>query len=315
MAAIIAGAPAPSWQGIDPAASAFYRHVLEAFNAAGLPYLVGGAFSVACFTGIERPTKDLDLFILRDDFDRIDTAMRGLGYRCELTYVHWLGKVFADDGDDSHFVDLIFSSGNAVATVDAGWFEHAREADVLGVPVKVAPAEETIWSKAFVMERERYDGAEVAHLLRDRAHELDWSRLLQRFGRHWRVLLSHLVLFGFIYPGERDVIPAWLMRDLLDRLQHETQTPAPAVHLCAGTLLSREQYLPDVERQGYRDGRVEPFGAMTPQEVADWTEAIPSRAPSPDDVDVPPDDAPAEVELKPPAPAKAAEPPAEHGPP
>lgn len=29
---------------------------------------------------------------------------------------------------------------------------------------------------------------------------LDWSRLARRFGQHWRVLPSHLILFGCIYP-------------------------------------------------------------------------------------------------------------------
>ena len=65
-----------------------------------------------------------------------------------------------------------------------------------------------VWSKAFVMEKYRYDGADVAHLLLRQGASLDWKRLLRRFGRHWRVLLSHLVLFEFIYPGQRVVPPA-----------------------------------------------------------------------------------------------------------
>src|SRR5437899_2577696 len=80
--------------------------------------------------------------------------------------------------------------------------------EVLGVPVRLCPAEEIIWSKAFIMERERYDGNDVAHLLRARGCALDWDRLLRRFDGHWRVLLSHIVLFGFIYPAERAAIPA-----------------------------------------------------------------------------------------------------------
>jgi hypothetical protein len=65
----------------------------------------------------------------------------------------------------------------------AKWFRHARSDQVLDVPVLIAPPEESIWSKAFIMERERYDGAEVAHLLRACAGRMDWQRLLQRFGR------------------------------------------------------------------------------------------------------------------------------------
>ncbi|MED5618488.1 nucleotidyltransferase [Ideonella sp. BN130291] len=258
---------------VDPDTSAFYRHVLQALSGAGVPFLVGGAFALACFTEVKRHTKDLDLFIRREDYERIEQLMAEAGYRAELTYPHWLAKVHHGDA----FVDLIFSSGNGIAPVDDGWFVHASDAEVLGVQVKVSPAEESLWSKAFIMERERYDGADVAHLLRDRAHEMDWPRLLQRFGPHWRVLLSHLVLFGYIYPGERAMVPGWVMDHLLQRLGDETHAPPPPTQLCAGTLLSREQYLLDVEEQGYKDGRVQPHGRMTPQDVAQWTEAIPSR--------------------------------------
>jgi len=50
------------------------------------------------------------------------------------------------------------------------------------------------------MERERYDGADIAHILRARAADLDWERLLERFAGHWHVLLSHLILFEYL-PG------------------------------------------------------------------------------------------------------------------
>jgi hypothetical protein len=44
--------------------------------------------------------------------------------------------------------------------VDDLWFAHATPGDVLGIPVRLCPPEEMIWSKAFIMERERYDGAD-----------------------------------------------------------------------------------------------------------------------------------------------------------
>ena len=254
-------------------AAAFYRHVLHTLNDSGVPFMVGGAFAFACYTGIKRDTKDLDLFIRREDYERVEAALREAGYSTDLTFPHWLAKVHAGDA----FVDLIFSSGNGIVPVDDGWFEHAIEAEVMGVQVRITPPEESLWSKAFIMERERYDGADVAHLIHAYGARMDWQRLRHRFGEHWRVLLSHLVLYGFIYPGERAVVPDWLMDELLDRVRHDDQPPPAQPKLCAGTLLSREQYLPDVEQQGYEDGRVEPFGAMTRQDVEHWTDAIPGR--------------------------------------
>ena len=116
-----------------------------------------------------------------------------------MPFPHWLGKIHAGQ----HFMDVIFNSGNGVARVDDLWFDHAPRTNVLGVIVRLSPAEEMIWSKAFIQERERFDGADVLHLLREVGPSLDWPRLLMRFGDYWRVLLSHLILFGFVYPDKR----------------------------------------------------------------------------------------------------------------
>ena len=149
----------------------------------------------------------------------------------------------------------------------------ARWGEVLGVPAKLCPAEEMIWQKAFIMERERYDGADVAHLLRARAAELDWERLLRRFGPHWRVLLSHLVLFGFIYPAEQGKIPEEVLRELSGRLLAERARAGNGQPVCQGTYLSRMQYLNDTEKWGYADARLEPRGPLSREDITHWTAA------------------------------------------
>jgi hypothetical protein len=176
----------------EPPIAAFYRHVLEILNASGVPYLVGGAYALNCYTGIGRHTRDLDVFIRRSDFEHAGAVLAQEGYKAELTFPHWLGKVHAE----GVYIDLIFSSGNGIAEVDDAWFGHAANAVVLDVPTKICPPEEMIWSKAFIMERERYDGADIVHLVRALGDRLDWPRLFRRFEPHWRVLLSHLVLLA-----------------------------------------------------------------------------------------------------------------------
>jgi hypothetical protein len=197
-------------------------------------------------------------------------ALARAGYHVELTYPHWLGKAFSS-GD---FVDVIFGAGNGVSRVDDTWFEHAVEETLFDLPVSLTPVEESIWSKAFIQERERYDGADVAHLLRAAGARLDWDRLLWRFGSHWRVLLSHLVLYGFIYPGERTAVPEHVLRELTDRLLAEATDGQRGPRVCQGTLLSREQYLSDVDEWGYEDARLEPRGNLSAADVAHWTAAI-----------------------------------------
>jgi hypothetical protein len=253
---------------IDPEGAAFYITALTALADARIPYMVGGAYAFARYTGIVRHTKDFDIFLERRDCRRALEVLAELGYRTEETFPHWLGKAF----DGEHYVDLIYGAGNGVAIVDEQWFVKAVDDQVLGVPVQLIPAEEMIWSKAFIMERERFDGADVAHVIRARAAQLDWPRLIARFAERWRVLYAHLVLFGFIYPDKRDAIPADVLAQLASRLERE-RPDRSTPRVCNGTLLSRAQYLLDLEG-GYADPRLVPRGTMSADELAIWTAAI-----------------------------------------
>ncbi|PYQ31506.1 MAG: hypothetical protein DMF57_14385 [Acidobacteria bacterium] len=254
---------------LDQASRDFYRRSMDLMNQARLPFLVGGAYAFARYTGIERHTKDFDVFIRREDFDRAANLFSKAGYETELTFPHWLGKAFkAED-----FVDLIFSAGNGVAVVDELWFEHAVPGRVVDMDVQLIPAEEMIWSKGLIMERERYDGAVVAHIIHAVGENLDWRRLLSRYGQYWRALYAHLILFGFIYPFHRSKIPAWLMEELAARLAKEDGRDA-AEKICFGTIISRQQYLFDVDHWGYKDARLKPTGNMSAEDIAHWTAGI-----------------------------------------
>lgn len=260
---------APTQSLVETPSRAYFRQAMEVLTNARLPFLVGGAFAFLHQAGIDRSTKDLDIFVRPGDVHRLLEVCAAAGYEAELVFSHWLAKIRSPEG----FIDVIFSSGNGIAVVDDQWFEHATPQNVLGLTVLVAPAEESLWSKAFVMERERYDGADVAHIILAYGDRLDWRRLLDRFGPHYRVLLSHLILFGFIYPGNRSRVPAWVMQDLLDRLVPETEAPDAEEPVCYGTLLSWSQYLGDVLGGNFRDARIRPYGSLSAEEVARWTAA------------------------------------------
>lgn len=255
---------------LDDETRQFYRDAMAIMEAGGLEFLVGGAYAFARYTGIERHTKDFDVFIRREDFARAEKLFKDAGYKTELTFSHWIGKAFK--GED--FVDLIFSAGNGVAVVDERWFEHAVPGRVFDMDVRLIPAEEMIWSKGLIMERERYDGGDVAHLLNAVGPKLDWRRLIERYGIHWRPLYAHLILFGFVYPSDRSKIPAWVMEEFAQRLAKETAAGDASENICFGTIISRQQYLADINQRNYKDARLQPIGNMTPDEIAAWTAGI-----------------------------------------
>jgi hypothetical protein len=248
---------------------------IRALSRAQAPVLIGGAFAFTHYTGIVRDTKDLDLFVQETDLPQVRAALEAEGFTTSIPFPHWLAKAQLD----SLSIDIIFASGNGLGRVDADWFQYARDATLYGEPVRVAPPEEMLCSKAFVMERERYDGADVAHLLGAQGLTLDWPRIIQRLGPHMPILFSHVVLFHYIYSDGADRLPPGLMDSLYERTRRLLADCPPDL-VCRGTLLSRQQYLPDTTMRGYADARLL-VGAMTEDEVRIWTDAIqPSTPPN-----------------------------------
>src|SRR5436305_13113195 len=133
----------PSETLVDPASRRFYIDSMQLMRDGGVPFLVGGAYAFARYTGIERHTKDFDVFIRRGDFDNAARAFRKAGYEAELTFPHWLGKAF--HGED--FVDLIFSAGNGVAAVDDTWSENAAPEQVFGADGRLIRLAGSLWAK------------------------------------------------------------------------------------------------------------------------------------------------------------------------
>ena len=235
-----------------------------------MPFLVGGSHAFLEYTGIVRNTKDFDLFLRKADMERAMEALRAAGYRAELTFPHWLGKAWQHDD----FVDLVFSSGNGLAVVDDGWFEHAVETQVLGMPVKIVPCEEFIWQKSFVMERERFDGADIMHMLRAQGAQLDWARLSDRYARPVAaaVQLSRHVR---VRVSERDRrAPRAAARRFRPSGSRRCARAEHTDKVCRGTLVSRAQYLIDIGQYGYADARLAPRGTMSPEDAIFWTWAI-----------------------------------------
>ncbi|HWE25156.1 MAG TPA: nucleotidyltransferase [Myxococcales bacterium] len=236
---------------IDPLEQQTHGRALALLQDAGMSPMVGGAYAMRTHAGLWRDTKDLDLFLRKERVPEALQLLADAGYRTELTDPLWIAKAF----DDPYFIDLIFSSGNGIAVVDEQWEERAVRADVLGHESLIVPAEEMIWQKAYIQERERFDGADIHHLLRCRGAQLDWEHILRRFAGHWPVLMGHLISFRFAFPRDKEQVPSWVMHELLGRLRREEDEPAPAEWICRGTLLSRQQYLIEVNELGYRDSR------------------------------------------------------------
>ena len=239
----------PAGECASPEAESFYAESLRLMKETGFPFLVAGTYAVSAYTGITRPTKDVDMFCKPGDYPKILGHFQRLGFRTEVPDERWLAKVHKED----LFFDVIFASSSGMVPITDRWFEEAPNAVVCGIDVQIVPPTELIWSKAFIQYRERYDGADVAHLILKLHDRIDWKRLLSYMDQYWEVLLMHLLNFRFIYPSERELVPRWLIDELLERLKNQMELPTSQIKICRGRLFSPTDYLIDIKEWGFAD--------------------------------------------------------------
>ena len=232
---------------------AVYRRALDALNAAGVDYVVAGAYAIYEHTGIYRKTKDLDLFFEPTSILPAARALRDAGFIMRLEDDHWLAK--ATSGE--YFVDLIYGMGNGMSFIDEGWIRHSRQGILAASPVRIAPAEELIWHRLFISERHRHDMSDIVHLILCVGDALDWERLVKRVGDNWPLLLSQLLMFSYVYPGHKSNIPKWVPEGLLERARQEFARDEEDGDLTRGPMISRFSFTIDVREWGFADPRSE----------------------------------------------------------
>jgi len=245
--------PNPSYtssipQQLPEKQEALFREVLTVMEEKKIPYAVSGAFALRQHTGISRFTKDLDLFLSSRDVAQALDQLRQHGFKCEVPDPVWLAKAHRDE----FFVDLITGMSNAIITVDQSWIDRAKPAMIVGIRTRVLAAEELLASKLFVIRRERFDGADVAHVIYGTGGELEWERILELVGEHWEVLLWALVLFRYVYPAQTTYVPSWLWKDLLSRYSQLVAHPDPKAPF-RGSLVDDNMFAIDLREWGLED--------------------------------------------------------------
>jgi hypothetical protein len=230
-------------------AHAFYREALEILNECGTNYLLGGAFAMFNYTGIYRDTKDLDVFCKSTEYPKIMKHFAEKGYRTELTDNRWLAKIFKGE----YFIDVIFDTVNNICRVDDTWYDNAVAGKFAGVPVRFIPAEELVWCKLYVQNRERFDGADINHIWVRYGRKMDWKRLLFRMEQHWHLLLAQILIFQFVYPSDyRDIIPKELFDELIYRANEQYDLPPSLERVSRGPIIDQTQYSIDVKEWDYK---------------------------------------------------------------
>jgi hypothetical protein len=147
--------------------------------------------------------------------------------------------------------------------VDDLWIQRSKPAVVHGVQTRVLAAEELLASKLFVTRRERFDGADIAHIIYGTRGQLDWARIVQLAGDNWEMLFWALLLFRYVYPAQTNFVPMNIWCDLLTRFQNILSHPDPNAPF-RGSLIDDKMFAIDLNEWGlsnlmqeYRERRLE----------------------------------------------------------
>lgn len=180
--------------------------LIGAARSAGIGFAMGGGLAFSAYSGNRRNTKDIDLYVLPGDHVRLLEMMAAHGFE-EYTEVEYDPTWSWRGHRHGYIIDLLWRMLNNRAAVDEGWVSRGWEVTVQGVPLKLIPPEELLWSKLYILRRERTDWPDILGVLAAQASVIDWDYLLARLGEDAPVLGSVMSLFRWLCPGSATRLP------------------------------------------------------------------------------------------------------------
>lgn len=202
-----------------------YQCVLQRATHQGVPFALGGGLALGIYTGKGRHTKDLDLYILAQQRQTMQRMMSACGLRDYFETKpydrDWIYR--AHDGEV--IVDSIWSMANKRAEVDDRWLKEGPVIRMFDQEFRVIPPEELIWSKLYVVQRDRCDWPDILNLIDATGPALNWDHLLARVAEDAPLLKAVLSVFSWVAPERAQQMPKWVWTKLGLARPETTQDP------------------------------------------------------------------------------------------
>jgi len=210
-------------ESIPPEQWGVYQDVLQRAQARGIPLAVGGGFAFSHYARRWRNTKDIDLYVTPSDRDAMIEVLQAAGLAdyfevlpYDRNWIYRSYKTVRSPGrpDDTIIVDIIWQMANYRAQVDEDWLTRGDVVAIHGWPLRMLPPEELMWTKLYIVQRDRCDWGDLLNILYARGPELEWQRFIERLGDDWRILAALVQLFTWACPGRAMALPKQLWKTL-----------------------------------------------------------------------------------------------------
>jgi hypothetical protein len=196
-------------EALSRSQAVLFQDVIRKALVRGLRFAVGGSLAMAYATGIPRPSEDLDIYVLRDEKEpmiQLLAEMEFLEYTA-VPYDHtWVYRLHRE----TMIVNVIWAMANHRAQVDLEWLLRGSLVDLGTERFRLIPVEEMIWSKLYVLQRDRCDWPDVFNLIHAAADRIDWDHLLNRVQSDAPLLYAALEIYCWLKPDSWLKFPVWL---------------------------------------------------------------------------------------------------------
>jgi hypothetical protein len=222
-----------------------YRGVMTAALDRRIPFAIGGGMAAMAYAGQLRDARDIDFYIQPENREAMIQVVLDAGlldYYDRAPYDrNWIFRGFRDD----LIVDVMWAMANQRAQVDAQWLK-GPVVSVDGLTFRLLRPEETLWTKLYVLQRDRCDWPDAINMLHSIGAELDWDYLLGRTAEDTLLMAALVKVFGWICPDRYNELPP----PVLERLSLAEATRGKADCRDRARLLdSRPWFTPTLDKE------------------------------------------------------------------
>lgn len=191
-----------------------YRDAALALREADVPFLLGGGFALAGYTGRSRNAKDMDFYIFEKDRPAAVRALTQVGFEDYFAKKAYDRNWIYRSTRSGVILDVIWAMANQRTQVDQIWFDRATPMTLRDLTFNVVPLEEFIWCKLYIVQRDHCGWIDVFNLLYDVGSRVDWDHLFKRVGEDWPLLKGLLSVYDWLCPSKARKLPEGLRRRL-----------------------------------------------------------------------------------------------------
>ncbi|HSU33407.1 MAG TPA: hypothetical protein VLJ11_19420 [Bryobacteraceae bacterium] len=200
-------------ENLPPEQWLLYRGVMNEALHRQIPFAIGGGMAAMAYAGQLRDTRDIDFYIQRQNRQAMIEVILDAGlldYYDRAPYDrNWIFRGIQDD----LIVDVIWAMANQRAQVDPEWL-NGPLVSVDGLTFRLLRPEETLWTKLYVLQRDRCDWPDAINMLYSIGAELDWAYLFSRTAEDTPLMAALVRAFRWICPDRYEELPSAILERL-----------------------------------------------------------------------------------------------------